>query len=251
MRKVLLAQIATFGAILVLQEYMIDRGIVSDLYLAAPSQIITGFFELLDGHVLIRNLWVTLMEFLAGFLASILFGAGFGIVLATVPSMERFFKPFISMAMAIPKAALVPLLTIWFGIGFNSKAIMVFIFGVFSILHNTIAGVKQASENHLKVARVFGATKLQIVTKVLLPSAMPTIFAGLRVAAATGFVGALFSEMLASKEGLGNILTKTSQLYKTGQLFAIVIVVTGISALIILGIDILEKKYFLKWKTSK
>jgi Binding-protein-dependent transport system inner membrane component. len=80
---------------------------------------------------------------------------------------------------------------------------------------------------------------------------MPTIFAGLRVAAATGFVGALFSEMLASKEGLGNILTKTSQLYKTGQLFAIVIVVTGISALIILGIDILEKKYFLKWKTSK
>jgi len=165
--------------------------------------------------------------------------------------MERFFRPFISMTMAIPKVALVPLLTIWFGIGFNSKAIMVFIFGVFSILHNTIAGVKQVSENHLKVARAFGATKLQIVTKVLLPSAMPTIFAGLRVAAATGFVGALFSEMLSSKEGLGNLLTKASQLYKTGQLFSIIIVVTLISVFIISAIDILEKKYFLKWKTSK
>lgn len=251
MRRVLVGQIITFAVILVVQEYVVSKGIINGLYLAAPSQIITEFFELLKGHVLIKNLWVTLLEFLAGFLASILFGVGFGIILATVPSMERFFKPFISMVMAIPKVALVPLLTIWFGIGFNSKAIMVFIFGVFSILHNTIAGVKQVSESHLKVARVFGATKLQIVTKVLLPSAMPTIFAGLRVAAATGFVGALFSEMLASKEGLGNLLIKASQLYKTGQLFAIIIVVTLISVLIISGIDILEKNYFLKWKTSK
>lgn len=251
MRRVLVGQMIAFGIIVVMQEYVVSRGIISSLYLAAPSQIISEFFALLKEHVLIRNLLVTLLEFIAGFIASILFGVGFGIILANVPALERFFKPFISMVMAIPKVSLVPLLTIWFGIGFKSKAIMVFIFGVFSILHNTIAGVKQVSESHLKVARVFGATKLQIVTKVLLPSAMPTIFAGLRVAAATGFVGALFSEMLASKEGLGNLLIKASQLYKTGQLFAIIVVVTLISVLIISGIDILEKKYFLKWKTNK
>lgn len=251
MRKILAWQIIAIGAILALQEYAVSKGMVSNLYLAAPSQIIAELFELLKGYVLIKNLWITLLEFLGGFLASILLGVGFDIMLATVPPMEQFFRPFISMVMAIPKVALVPLLTIWFGIGFNSKAIMVFIFGVFSILHNTITGVKQVSENHLKVARAFGATKWQMITKVLLPSAMPTIFAGVRVAAATGFVGALFSEMLASKEGLGNLLIKASQLYKTGQLFAIIIVVTLMSTLIIWWIDILEKRYFLKWKTDK
>lgn len=251
MRKIPVVQALVSIAVLALQEYVVRAGIISDLYLAAPSQIVAGLFELLKGHVLIKNLWVTLLEFLAGFAASILVGVGFGIVMATVPSMEQFLRPFISMVMAIPKVALVPLLTIWFGLGFRSKAIMVFIFGVFSILHNTVAGVKQVSESHLKVARSFGATKWQIVTKVLLPSALPTIFAGVRVAAATGFVGALFSEMLASKEGLGNLLVKASQLYKTGQLFAIILVVTLLSTFIVWWIDFLEKSYFLRWKSGK
>ena len=248
--RILASQIIALGIVLIMQEYVVNKGIVSDLYLAPPSQIIVDFFGLLKGYVLLQNLWVTFLEFLVGFLSAIIFGVGFGIILATVPSVEGFFKPFISIAMAIPKVALVPLFTIWFGIGFKSKVIMVFIFCVFSILHNTIAGVKQTSENYLKVARVFEATKMQIVTKVLLPSSMPTIFAGLRVAAATGLVGALFAEMLASKLGLGNLLTKASQLYKTGELFAIIIVATLMSVLIIQGIDLLEKKYFLKWKTS-
>lgn len=247
---VLAGQIIVLIIILSWMEIMVDKGVVSNLYLASPYQIVTEFFTLMKGNALLQNLSVTLLEFLLGFAASILVGVGFGVVVATVPQVERFFKPYISAAMAIPKVAIIPLLTIWFGIGFNSKAIMVFIFSVFSILHNTITGVKQVSENHLKVARVFQASRMQVVAKVLLPSAMPTIFAGLRVAAATGLVGALFAEMLASKQGLGNLLTKTSQLYQTGQLFAVIVVVTLVSVLLIQFIDLLEKKYFLKWKTK-
>jgi ABC-type nitrate/sulfonate/bicarbonate transport system permease component len=245
--KVLIAQAAAVGAVLAVMQFVVDKGIVSSLFLASPLQIITEFIGLLKEDILFDNLVITLLEFFLGFILSIAAGVGLGIIIATVPTVERFFKPFISLTMAIPKVTLIPLLTIWFGIGINSKVLMVFIFAVFSILHNTIAGVKQTSENYLKVARVFEASRLQVVTKVLLPSSMPMIFAGFRVAAANGLVGALFAEMMASKAGLGNLLTKASQLYLTGQLFSIIIIVTLISVIIIQIIDILEKKYFLKW----
>jgi NitT/TauT family transport system permease protein len=248
--KVLIAQVAAVGGVLAIMQFVVDKGIVSSLFLASPSQVVTEFFGLLKEGILFDNLGITLLEFFLGFILSIIVGVGLGIIIATVPAVEGFFKPFISITMAIPKVTLIPLLTIWLGIGINSKVIMVFIFAVFSILHNTIAGVKQTSENYLKVARVFEASRLQVVTKVLLPSSMPMIFAGFRVAAANGLVGALFSEMMASKAGLGNLLTKASQLYQTGQLFSIIIIVTLISVIIIQIIDILEKKYFLKWNVN-
>ena len=75
--------------------------------------------------------------------------------------------------------------------------------------------------------------------------------AGVRVAAAVGFVGAIFSEMLASKSGLGNLLTKAAQLYKTGDLFAIILVVTLLSVLVIHLIDLVEKRFVLRWKYKK
>lgn len=123
---------------------------------------------------------------------------------------------------------------------------IVILFCVFPILFNTLAGVKGTEENHLKVARVFEASKWQIITKVLIPSAIPTIFASLRLAAASGLVGALFGEMLASRAGIGNLLTKAVSLYNTADVFALITLVTLISVLNIAIINLIEKKLFLR-----
>ncbi|NPV53224.1 MAG: ABC transporter permease [Firmicutes bacterium] len=245
---ILIGQLMLLSLILIVTEYVVDNNIVGDLYLAAPSQVAAGFIGLLNRSHLFRHLEVTLFEFLLGFASSAALGVSLGLLVARVAVVEKFTKPYLSGLMAIPKVAIIPLLTIWLGIGFFSKAILVFMFSFFPILYNTISGVKQTPDNYLKVARVFGATRLQVITKVILPSAMPTIFAGFRVAAASGLVGALFGEMLASKEGLGNLLTKASQLYNTGQLFAVISVVTVLSVLIIQVLDLLEKSVFLRWK---
>jgi NitT/TauT family transport system permease protein len=190
------------------------------------------------------------LEFALGFGLSVVSGFGIGLFLVLVSRAEQFFNPFLSALMAIPKVTIVPLLTLWLGIGLVHKVAVVFLFCIFPIIYNTVAGIKQTSENYLKVARVFEATSYQTVTKVILPSAVPSIFAGLRVSAGSGLIGALFGEMLASKEGLGNMLVQSTSLYDTARVFALITVVTVVSILIIAFINLLEKKVFLRWKSS-
>lgn len=248
---VFIAQLATLIVILALTEYLVKKGIIGDLYLASPSQTFQELVLLFQGKILFQHLAATLKEFVLGMMLAVIFGIGMGLVIARFKSFESFIGPYLSALMAIPKVAIIPLLMIWFGIGLLNKVILVFLFSFFPVCYNTITGVKNTPENYLKVARVFRANPLQLTFKLFLPSAMPTIFAGLRVGASSGFVGAIFGEMMASKEGLGNLLISASQLYKTGQVFAIILITTVISVLIIYGIDCLERKVFLRWKYEK
>jgi NitT/TauT family transport system permease protein len=243
-------QILLLVGIALVMQVLVDTKTVSDLFLASPTQIGSALWDMIAGNTLFLNLWVTMQEFLIGFGASVLFGVILGVLVATKPTLEQFSTPYFSTLMSIPKVAIMPLFTIWFGIGLLSKSILIFVFSFFPVFYNTISGIKQTSENHLKVARVFEANRYQTMWNVLLPSALPTIFAGLKVAAATGLVGAIFSEMISSKNGLGNMLQQAAQLYKTGDLFAIIVVVTLLSVGIIKLLDFFEKRFVLKWKIN-
>jgi len=249
-RKILIGQIALLLLILGFIEYAVRAGIIGSLYLSEPTRVIGEIIKLFTEGELFHNLAVTLQEFVAGYVLAAAAGVGTGLFLVLVPKAEKFFGPFLSALLAVPKVTIIPLLMLWLGIGLSHKVAIVFLFCFFTIAFNTITGVKQTAENHLKVARVFEASKLQTIIKVILPSAAPTIFAGLRVSAATGLVGALFGEMIASKDGLGNLLVKATSLYDTAKAFAIITIVTIVSVLIIALIDLLEKKVVLKWKSS-
>jgi ABC-type nitrate/sulfonate/bicarbonate transport system permease component len=248
---ILAAQLFTLAILLAVAQVAVDRGIIGDLYLASPTQVVQELIRLFGTGMIWRHLAVTLEEFVLGLVVSVALGIVSGLAIARHPAFERYIKPFMSGLMAIPKVAVIPLLVIWLGIGFANKFVLVLLFSYFPVAYNTIAGVKQARENFLKVARVFEATPSQVVFKVLIPEASPTIFAGVRVAATGGFVGAIFAEMQASQSGLGYLLTNASQLYNTKQVFALVVIATVISILIIHGLDLLEKKVFLRWKFKK
>ena len=248
--KIVVGQIGVLALLFCVVEYAVRHDFVSNLYLAAPTQVFEELGRLFGQNDIYNHLYVTLIEFFIGYVLAVSFGVGIGLFLVLIPKAEAFFKPFLSAMMAIPKVTIIPLMTLWLGIGLVNKIAVVFVFSFFPILFNTITGIKQTAENHLKVARIFKATQSQMVTKVILPSAMPTIFAGMRVAAGTGLVGAIFGEMLASKAGLGNILVKATQLYNTTQVFAVIGIVTVVSVLIIFVLDVLETKIFLKWKVS-
>jgi NitT/TauT family transport system permease protein len=243
-------QIALLLLVLGLCEWLVAKGIVGTLYLSRPTKVAEEIVKLFAKGTIFPNLWATLQEFAIGYLLSATAGIVTGLVLVLVPGAERFFKPFLSSLMAVPKVTLIPLLMLWLGIGQSHKVAIIVLFCFFTVAYNTIAGVKQTLDNHLKVARVFEASQLQLIAKVIVPSAAPTIFVGLRVSAATGLVGALYGEMIASKHGLGNLLVKATSLYDTAQAFAIITIVTVVSVLIIWLIDLLEKKVFLKWKSS-
>lgn len=244
----ILSQLIFLLLILGMVEILVRNNYIHSLFLPAPTMVLVDLFTLFEDGFIWQHIYVTLLEFIIGYSLAVIIGISCGILLVYINRAEQFFQPFIAALMAIPKVTIVPLLALWLGIGYTQKVTIVFLFCFFTILVNTITGIKQTEEKYMKVAEVYEATVWQKIWNVTLPSAAPTILASLKLTAATGLVGALFAEMLSSKAGLGNILVKATTLFDISQSFAIVVLVTMISVSIISLINFLEKHTFVKWK---
>lgn len=245
---ILVAQVAVLAVVLLAVQHAVDSGAVKTIYLASPTQVIAAFPKLVEEQNLFYHLYVTLSEAAAGVLLGGVLGVATGIYMGLFPRVNQFLNPFLIWAMAVPKVTIIPLLTLYLGIGYGHKVFIVFLFSYFLFVFNTIAGIRQVQESHVKVAKTLGASHRQIVWKVILPSAIPSIMAAVRIEAATCLVAALFAEMVASKAGLGNLLNKLTGIYDTAGTFALVILITTISLFIIFLVDWLEKRVLLKWK---
>jgi len=222
-------------------EIAVSGGYINKIFLASPSQIADELVYMLQKNELVPQIILTLQEAIVGYGISAVTGIVIGVLFVTFPRLEALFAPFFSAIMAVPKTAVMPLLIVWFGIGFQSKVMMVFLFCMFTVLFNTVSGAKQTKVEHLKVAKVFKATRTQIVFKVMIPSALPGIFAGLRVTAATAITGVIFAEMTASKGGAGYLLSEAQAVLNTPKLYLVVIIVTLLSVLFVSIVNLVER----------
>ncbi len=243
-----ISQIVVVAMILLGVQVAVDSGAVKRIYLASPTQILAAFPQLFTSEHLLFHLSVTLAEAAVGVGLSAVSGIATGIAMGLLPRVNQFLNPFLIWLMAIPKVTIIPLLTLYLGLGFGHKVFIIFLFCYFLFVFNTVAGIKQVQDSHIKVARTLGASRRQIVWKVVLPSAAPSIMAAVRIEAATCLLATLFAEIVASKAGVGNLLNKLSGIYDTAGVFALVILVTSIALLIITLVDLLEKRVLLRWK---
>lgn len=245
---ILIAQVALFGAILFAIQIAVDSGSVQTIYLASPTQVLGAYPELIFEQDLLFHLAVTLSEAALGVAIGAVLGIATGIYMGLFPRVHQFLNPFLVWAMAIPKVTIIPLLTLYLGIGYGHKVVIVFLFSYFLFVFNTIAGIRQAQENHIKVAKTLGASHRQIVWKVILPSAVPSIMAAVRIEAVTCLVAALFAEIFSSKAGLGNLLNRLTGVYDTAGVFALVMLISLVSLTVIFFVDWIEKRVLLRWK---
>jgi ABC-type nitrate/sulfonate/bicarbonate transport system permease component len=245
-----LVQSAIIIAFLIILQFVADNGYINPTFVASPTQVFEEFTYMIKNHLLLPHLSLTLQEALVGYVISAITGVTIGVLFVSFPKIELVFSPFFSAVMSVPKTALLPLLIIWFGIGFKNKVVVVFLFGMFNVLFNTVTGAKLTKTEHLKVAAVFKATHLQIIFKVMLPSALPNIFNGLRVTAATTITGVVFAEMTVSKGGMGYLLSEAQQILNTPELFLIIILVTIISVLFVALVNFAEYMTCRKWRSN-
>lgn len=243
-----LLQILTVIALLVYMQYAVEAGRISKIFLASPTSIVKKGIEIILDGTLYPHLILTLQEVLVGYLLSVVVGITVGLIWTLFPVTEEYCNVFCSAIMAIPKTAILPLLILWFGIGFTSKVVLIFLFSVFQILYNTVTGAKQCKTEYLKVARVFQANRFQTVFKVILPAALPSVFNGLRLAAATALTGVVFSEMQSAKAGLGFLLSEAQNLLNTPVMFFVIILVTLISVLLVKLVAVIEYALCHKWR---
>ena len=241
-------QIATLAALLIYMQTAVKSGAVSKVFLAAPTDIIAEGIKIITNGTLLPHFLVSIEEILVGYGIAAVVGIGLGIIWTLFPKTEEFGNVFCSAIMAVPKVAILPLLILWFGIGFLSKVVLIFLFAVFTILYNTVTGTKQCKESYLKVARVFEASRFQTVFQVVIPSALPSIFNGLRLAAATAFTGVVFSEMQSAKAGVGYLLSEAQGLLNTPRVFFLIVLITAMSVIFVKIISLIEYAVCHKWR---
>ena len=186
---------------------------------------------------------ITLYEALAGLLLGATIGAFLGFALGASRILERSIYPFIIAFQALPKVALAPLLVIWFGLGFNGKIYITAIITFFPVLISALSGSHAVDPERLDLARSCNAKPLQILRKIVIPSAMPFLFTGLNVASALAMLGAIVGEFVGARAGLGMLLIQYDQSMEIAPLFAVLIILAVVGYAINHAVRIAERHY--------
>ena len=181
-------------------------------------------------------------EFLLGFALAVVLGIPTGLVTASWRRPAAMLNPWIAGLYATPIIALAPLFILWFGIGIWSKVAVVASLVLFPVIINTDAGVRNADRQLIEAVRSFGATKLQLFTKVSLPAALPFILAGLRLGVGRGLIGVVVGELFGARAGLGFMITQAAEVFNMPQLFAGVVVLAAAGMVLTAAFQALERR---------
>ena len=220
---------------------------INPMFMSAPSLIFQAGFEMFRSGEIYHDLYVSGVEFLGGYFLAAAVGIPFGIMTGWYKRMSYVFDPFVNAMNATPRVALLPLVIIWLGIGILSKVGIIFLGAVFSILINTRDGVKTTPANLLNAARSFGASEWMVFKTVVVPSTIPFILTGLRLAVGRALVGVLVGELYAATAGIGFMITVAGATFQTDKVF----VGVGIFALSgMIGMELLTKieRRFDRWR---
>ena len=233
--------------LLAIWELVCQSGVVSSLFLPAPSAIINALLEMIaDGEIGV-SLAASLYRILAGFFVGSLIGLAVGLVTGTSALMDKIGTPIVNAIYPIPKIALLPLFILWLGIGELSKVTIIALGVFFPVAMNTYSGVKNVDTLLLKVAASFNASWWMTMKSVVLPNALPMIFAGLRLAAGTSLLLLVAAEMIAAQVGIGALILHYGDLMITDKLMAGVIVLSLLGLVFNLILQFVERKA-IPWK---
>jgi NitT/TauT family transport system permease protein len=198
---------------------------------------------------LLANSWVTIFEIVIGFVISVLIGIPLAICITYSRALDRALYPLIVGSQTIPKVAIAPLLLAWFGFGLLPKIAIVVLVAFFPIVVSSVVGLRSAPPQMLHLARSMGASPGQIFCRFRLPNALPSVFAGMKVATVLAVIGAVVAEFVGADSGLGYLIMVAGSDFKIEQQFSAILVLSLIGMLFFWLADLVER-LLLPWHVS-
>jgi NitT/TauT family transport system permease protein len=186
---------------------------------------------------------VTVWEALAGFAIGSALGAIIGLALSHWPLLGKSWYPYIVGFQSLPKVALAPLMVVWFGFGLEGKIFITAIITFFPVLVNVMAGYQAVEPERIELARSCNASEFQLLTKIIIPSCLPFLFAGLGVASVLSILGAVVGEFVGASAGLGILLMQYNQAMETSPMFAVILLLAMIGFLLNYVVTLVERRY--------
>ena len=216
--------------------------------LPSPAKIAGAFWS--TRSVLWGHAWTTIVETTSGFLLAVVLGIAAAVAMALFPPFKRLFYPYLVISQTIPLIAVAPLLIAWLGYDLLPKIVTVILVCFFPIAVNLLEGLESAEIDLLNLLRSMGASRWKIFTVVQWPQAMPSLFAGLKIAATYSVMGAIIGEWLGASSGLGVYLTRSAHSFLTDRVFAAIVAITLLS-LVYFGLIALLARISLPWAYTK
>jgi NitT/TauT family transport system permease protein len=244
---IVITRVGIVAAALGLWELLSRAQWLDTLFFSRPT-LIWPFFSS-QPQQFISNAFFTLQAVAAGFTLSAVCGITVGILLARFRGLAEVVQPIQVFLNSLPRIALVPLFILWFGISYQAKVATAFSLVFFIVLLNTQVGLATVDRELLLVTKLLGGNPRQVYFKVALPAAVPAIFGGLRLGVTYSLLGVVASEMVASRNGLGQLITLYGQNLEAGGVFATLAVMGALAAVISGLLGVVEQR-LSRWKTS-
>lgn len=187
---------------------------------SSPSRIVGAVRDLYTGGTLFYHVGVTLGETLAGFAISVAIGCGVALALWWSETLSRILEPYIVVLNSLPKIALGPLVIIWCGTGIKAIVVITVLIGVIIATLNMMNGFAATDKNKILLLRSMGATRLQILQKLVIPSAFPAFISMLKINVGMAWIGSIMGEYIVSKAGLGYLIVYGGQVFKLDLVMA-------------------------------
>ena len=223
-----------------------EVGLVNSNILPSPLRVFETFFKLIINGKLITNLLVSLTRVLKGFFIGAITGITLGILMGLSKNLYTILSSLVSIFRPIPMVAWIPMLILWLGIGESSKVAVIIIGALWPILLNTINGIHSVDKKLLEVAKVLEKNHKQVLFKVIIPSAWPNIFTGIRLGISTAWTCVVAAEMIAASSGVGYMIMYARELSQPDVVLSGVFTIGIVGLLIDFLIQKLQRRA-LKW----
>lgn len=244
----LLIPLAGTGLFLLFWQVSVMAFDVAEYLLPTPTQIASVFADEFD--LLMEHSWVTTYEMTLGYIMAVLVAVPLAIATTFSARFDRFITPTMLFFQVVPKIAIAPLFLVWFGVGVTPKILVAFLISFFPIVIDTAVGLRSISPEMIDLARSMGASPLQIFTQFRLPTSLPYLFSGLKVAATLAVAGAVVGEFVGADKGLGYLLLVANSTLQTSLMFATIVALTVIGLVLFYLIEMLEAA-LIPWHVSK
>lgn len=244
----LVARILFGVAIVVAWQVLSEQGVIDKSAFSTPSDIWTFLInDALPESAFWSDFWATAKATIIATALAAGVGTAVGVTLGLTPRLESVVTPYLDAFNAMPRIALAPVFVILFGISTSAKVALAFTIGVFICLNNASAGVRSIDPQYRRLAHVMGANKFRLIIRVMLPGSVPGIFAGIRLSVIFCLLGVVAAELIASRDGLGQLIQAYAGVFRVDAVFGVLIVLAVFATVLNVGMRRLEG-YILRWQ---
>jgi ABC-type nitrate/sulfonate/bicarbonate transport system permease component len=224
-------------------DVIADALSIEPFLVPSPSDVASSLWT--DRELLAENAWVTVQEVLLGSAIALLAGSAFAIALHLSDVLRRALYPLLVASQTVPVIAIAPILVVWLGFGLGPKLAIIALICFFPITVNALDGLRAVDPELPRMMRTLDASRIQTLLRVEIPSALPFLLSGAKIAAVISVIGAVFGEWSGADQGLGHLILVAQGQVQTARVFAAVAVLSALAILLFGGLALVERR--LAW----